>query len=65
MGNEKKKKTTHTQIPKHILIFFFFLKPSTLIRVIRKNKNPPKEMRGREIEYSHFRVGKIRIEWEK
>ena len=68
MGNEKKKKKTthtHTNTKTHIKFFFFFFKPSTLIRVIRKNKNPPKEMRGREIEYSHFRVGKIRIEWEK
>ena len=30
------------------------MEPSTLIRVIRKNKNPPKERRERERENSHF-----------
>ena len=37
-------------------------KPSTLISVIRKNKNSTKE--SREREYSQFCVGKIWIEWE-
>ena len=40
-----KKKNTHT-IPKNILK----KKPSTLIRVTRKNKNSPKESRERERE---------------
>ena len=35
-------------------------KPSTLIRIIRKNKNSPRE-RERELT---FCVGKIWIEWE-
>ena len=43
----KKQKNT---IPKHILKK---KKPSTLIRVIRKNKNSPKERRERESTHSH------------
>ena len=39
-------------------------KTSTLIRVIRKNENSPKESLEREREYSQFCVGKIQIEWE-
>ena len=54
MGNLKKKKNTTS---KHIL-----KKPSTLYRVIRKKKNPPRE---REREYSQFLCGKILIELEK
>ena len=48
---------THT-IPKHIIKNK--KEPSTLIRVIRKNKNLPKEWRERERERenSHFCVGK-------
>ena len=48
MGNLK------NTIPK--LIFFYIKNPPTLIRVIRKNKNPPKERereRERERESTH------------
>ena len=33
------------------------------MKVIKKNKNPPKESRQRD--YSQFFLGKIWIEWEK
>ena len=46
MGNLKEKK------PKHI---FKYKKPSTLIRIIRKNKNP--QEREREREYLQFFCG--------
>ena len=39
-------------------------KPLTLIRVIRKNKNPPKESRERERERERERV-LITFVWEK
>ena len=55
MGNFLKK------IPKHI---FKYKKPSTLIRIIRKNKNPQERERERESIYNFF-VGKIWIEWKK
>ena len=46
MGNKIKIKIKHTHtIPKHILKK---KKPSILIRVIKKNKNSPKESRERE-----------------
>ena len=61
MGNYK------NTIPKHIL-----KKSSTLIRVIRKNKNSPNKSKERERETERerestrsFCVGKIWIEWEK
>ena len=47
------------------------MEPSTLIRVIKKNKNPPKERRERERERERERthifvnLEKIWIEWEK
>ena len=57
MGNWKNK------IPKH---FFFLLKKSPLIRVIRKNKNSPNKSkereREREREYSQFLCGK-NMDW--
>ena len=47
MKKKKKKNHTHTHtIPKHILKKK--REPSTLIRAIRKKKNPPKERRERE-----------------
>ena len=57
------KKEKIKTIPEHILKK---REPSTLIRVIMKNKNPPKEKKGeRERENSHFCVGKIWFEWKK
>ena len=51
MGNFLKK------IPKHI---FKYKKPSTLIRIIRKNKNP--QEREREREYLQFFCGE-NMDW--
>ena len=55
-----KKKNTHThthKIPKHILKKKRKKVPLTLIRVIRNNKNPPKERRERQNTHSFV--------WEK
>ena len=53
-------KNLKNTIPKHIFNFFFFFKnPSTFLRVIRKNENPPKE---RERESNHNFLGK-NMDW--
>ena len=56
MGNqgEKKKHSTKTHIKKELKK----KEPSTLIRGIRKNKNPPREReRERERESTHILLG--------
>ena len=52
----RNKKNTHTHNPK---TYIFFKKPSILIRVLRKNKNSPRE---REYSQFFFFVVKIWIE---